>query len=194
MRKLLTLLTATIVSALPLAAQEADAPNGGLLTPSGGLMVWTLVIFLLVLAILSWKAYPAILASVRAREKALEDAIAAAKKDREEAAALLAEHRKAIEATRDEAQKIITDARAAGEKVRADVVEQAHKEQQSILERARAEIIAERDRALAELRRQTVDLAVRAASKVIERNLDVEANRAVVESFLASIEPVGTKR
>jgi ATP synthase, F0 subunit b len=194
MHKLLTLLTATIVTASPLAAQEAEAPKGGLLTPSGGLMVWTLVIFLIVLAILSWKAYPAILASVRAREKALEAAIAAAKKDREDAAALLAEHRKAIESARDEAQKIVADARVSGEKVRTDVIEQAHREQQSMLERARAEIMAERDRAIAELRRQTVELAVRAASKVIERNLDVESNRVVVENFLASIAPTGAQR
>jgi F-type H+-transporting ATPase subunit b len=194
MRKLLTALSATIVTALPLAAQEAEAPKGGLLTPSAGLMFWTLAIFLGVLFILSKFAYPKILEAVEARDKALEDALAAARKDREEAAALLAEHQKAIAATRDEAQKIISDARAAGEKVRTDVIEQAHKEQQSMLERARTEINSEKEKALAELRKQTVELAVRAASKVVERNLDVEANRAVVESFLASIEPAGTKR
>ena len=194
MRKLLTILSASIVTALPLAAQEAEAPKGSLLTPSGGLMLWTLVIFIVVLFVLSKFAYPKILEAVEAREKSLADAIEAAKKDREEAAKLLAEHQKALAATRDEAQKIITDARAAGEKVRADVIEQAHKEQQAMLERARTEIGNEKDKALAELRKQTVELAVRAASKVIERNLDVESNRAVVESFLASIEPVGAKR
>jgi F0F1-type ATP synthase membrane subunit b/b' len=47
---------------------------------------------------------------------------------------------------------------------------------------------------MTELRKQTVDLAVRAASKVIERNLDAESNRAVVENFLASIAPAGTQR
>jgi F-type H+-transporting ATPase subunit b len=194
MRKLLAGLIASIVATLPLAAQEAEAPKGGLLTPNGGLMFWTLLIFAVLLFLLSRFAYPKILAAVESREKALEDAIAAAKKDREEAAALLAEHRKAIESARDEAQKIIAEARASGEKVRVDVIEQAHKEQQAILERARAEIIAERDRAMAELRKQTVDLAVRAASKVIERNLDVESNRDIVESFLASIGPASAKR
>ncbi|MEP7065629.1 MAG: F0F1 ATP synthase subunit B [Gemmatimonadota bacterium] len=194
MRKLLTALSASIVVALPLAAQEAEAPKGGLLTPSAGLMFWTLAIFLVVLFILSKFAYPKILAAVEERDRALEEALAAAKRDREEAAALLEQHRKSIESARDEAQKIITEARAAGEKVRTDVIEQAHREQQSMLERARAEIIAERDRAMAELRKQTVDLAVRAASKVIERNLDAESNRAVVESFLASIGPAGTNR
>jgi F-type H+-transporting ATPase subunit b len=190
MRKILTALSASMVAALPLAAQEADAPKGGLLTPSGGLMIWTLVIFLVVLFILGKFAYPKILGAVEAREKALEDAIEAAKKDREAAAALLAEHTKALAATRDEAQKIIADARAAADKVRTDLIEQAHREQQQMLERARAEIIAEKERAMAELRKQTVDLAVRAASKVIERNLDVEANRTIVESFLASIPPI----
>jgi len=194
MRNLLTAFLASIATALPLAAQEAAAPKGGLLTPSGGLMVGTLVIFAILLFILSRYAYPKILEAVQAREKALEDAIDAAKKDREEAAALLAEHKKTIDATRDEVQKIMSDARATAEKVRTDIIEQAHKEQQSMLERARAEIVAERDRAMAELRKQTVELAVRAASKVIERNLDVESNRAVVENFLASIAPVGAKR
>ncbi len=193
MRKLPIALSASIVTALPLAAQEAEAPRG-LLTPSGGLMIWTLLIFAVTFGILWWKAYPKILEAVEAREKTLSDAIAAAKKDREEAAALLAEHKKNLDATRDEVQKIMTDARATAEKVRTDIVEQAHKEQQSILERARAEITAEKERAMVELRKVTVELAVRAAGKVIERNLDVETNRAVVESFLASIEPVGAKK
>lgn len=194
MRTLLTVVTASLAAALPLAAQEAEAPKGGLLSPNGGLMVWTLVIFALLLFILSRYAYPKILEAVEARDKALEDALAAAKKDRDEAAALLAEHTRQLEAARDEAQKLIASARADGEKVRADVIEQAHKEQQQMLERARAEIVSERDRAIAVLRRETVELAVRAASKVIERNLDVEANRAVVESFLASISPAEAKR
>ena len=194
MRKLLTAFSALLVTALPLAAQEADAPKGGLLTPSAGLMFWTFAIFLVVLFILSKFAYPKILEAVEAREKSLSDAIAAARKDREDAAALLAEHKKTLDATRDEVQQIMTDARATAEKVRADIIEHAHTEQQSMLERARVEIVAEKDRAMAELRKQTVELAVRAAGKVIERNLDVESNRAVVESFLASIAPVGAKR
>jgi len=193
MRNLLTVLTASLAAALPLAAQEARAPKG-LLSPNGGLMVWTLVIFAILLFILSRYAYPKILEAVEARDKAVEDALAAARKDRDEAAALLAEHRKQLDEARDEAQKIISNARTDGEKVRADVIEQAHREQQQMLERGRAEITSERDRAHAVLRRETVELAVRAAGKVIERNLDVEANRAVVENFLASISPADAKR
>lgn len=194
MHKLLTAFSALFISALPLAAQEADAPKGGLLTLNAGLMFWTFAIFLLTFGILWWKAYPKILEAVEAREKTLSDAIAAAKKDREDAAALLAEHQKALDATRDQVQQIMTDARASADKVRADIIEQAHKEQQSMLERARAEITQEKDKAMIELRKQSVELAVRAAGKVIERNLDVEANRAIVESFLATIPPIGAQK
>jgi F-type H+-transporting ATPase subunit b len=192
MRKLLIVLSTSIVAALPLAAQEEPVHRVDLLTPSGGLMVWTLLIFGVTFGLLWWKAYPKILEAVEAREKTLSDAIAAAKKDREDAAALLAEHQKALLQTRDEVQKIMTEARASAEKVRADIVEQAHKEQQSVIERARTEITQEKEKAMVELHKQAVELAVRAAGKVIERNLDVETNRAVVESFLASIPPMTT--
>src|SRR5687767_15880414 len=71
------------------ATEGAEAAQGGLLTPSGGLMSWTLIIFLFLFFVLSRYAFKPITAAVEAREKALEDAIAGAKADREAAAALL---------------------------------------------------------------------------------------------------------
>jgi F-type H+-transporting ATPase subunit b len=56
-----------------------------------------------------------------------------------------------------------------------------------MLERARAEIDAERAKAITELRREAVDLAIMGAGKVIGQNLDRDANRKLVESFLASV-------
>jgi F-type H+-transporting ATPase subunit b len=62
-----------------------------------------------------------------------------------------------------------------------------------MLERARREIEAEKVRAIAELRREAVALAIAGAGKVIENNLDNEANRKIVESFLSSI-PAATQK
>ena len=185
MRKSTTLIAMQLLLALPVAAQ--DEPKSNLLKPDAGLMFWTVVIFLLLFAILAWKAYPAILGAVEAREKALNDALLSAKKDREAAAAALAEQQKKLEQTREEAQKLIAEGRAAGDKVRVDVIGQAKAEHDAMLERARAEIQAERDRALLELRREAVELAVRGASKVLEKNLDDAANRKIVDDYLASI-------
>ena len=185
MRTLLRSLFLVAVAGTPALAQEAHKVD--LLAPNYGLMVWTLVIFLILLGVLSKFAFKPIIAAVEAREQALEDAINSAKRDREEAALLLAQHRAALDASRGEGQKLIADARAAAERVRAELVEQAHAEQAKMLERARAEIDAERAKAIAELRKEAVDLAIMGAGKVIGQNLDRDANRKLVESFLASV-------
>ena len=185
MRTLLRSLVLLAVTASPALAQEAHKVD--LLSPSYGLMVWTLLIFVVLLFVLAKFAFKPITAAVEAREQALQQAMDAAKRDREEAALLLAEHRAALDASRAEGQKLIADARVAAERVRAELVAQAHAEQQRMLERARAEISAERAKAIAELRREAVDLAILGAGKVIGQNLDREANRKLVESFLASV-------
>ena len=176
------------------ATEGAEAAQGGLLTPSGGLMFWTLIIFLFLFFILSRYAFKPITAAVEAREKALEDAIAGAKADREAAAALLAEHRAQIEGARAEAQKMIVEGRQVGEKIRHDMIEETRVQQQDMLERARREIEGEKQRAIADLRREAVDLAIAGAGKVIEKNLDDDSNRKIVESFLSSIPVQPTSR
>ena len=169
------------------AEAGAEAPKANLLSPSGGLMFWTLIIFLILAFVLSKFAFKPITEAVEAREKALEDAINGAKADREAAAKLLAEHQAQIEEARGEAQKMIADGRAIGEKIRAEMVEETRMQQQEMLERARREIDSEKQRAIADLRREAVDLAIAGAGKVIEKNLDDSSNRQIVESFLSSI-------
>ena len=175
------------------APEEATQPVN-LLLPNGGLMFWTLIIFLILFAILGKLVFPKITAAVEAREKALEEAIEGANRDREEAARALAEQLQQIEAARLEAQKIIVEGRQMGDKLRAQMIEETHLQQQQMLERARREIEQEKERAIAELRREAIELAIAGASKVIEKNLDDQANRKIVESFLASIPATETKR
>ena len=176
-----------LLSPAALLAQEAPEGTRTFMKPDTGLMVWTLAIFILLMFVLSRYAFGPITAAVRAREKALEDAIEGAKRDRDAAAKLLQEHQAAIDAARGEAQKIIADGRAVGEKMRTDMIEQTRKEQQDMLERARREIESEKDKAIMQLRREAVDLALAGASKVIEQNLESQKNRQLVESYLASI-------
>ena len=178
-------LVALALSPAALLAQESGTRT--FMKPDTGLMVWTLVIFVLLMFVLSRYAFGPITAAVEAREKALEDAIEGAKRDRDAAAKLLQEHQAAIDAARGEAQKIIAEGRAVGEKLRTDMIEQTRKDQQDMLERARQEIEREKDKAIAQLRREAVDLALAGASKVIEQNLESQKNRQLVESYLSSI-------
>ena len=172
--------------ASPALAQEGGRPS--LLTPHGGLMFWTLAIFLVLFFILTRFAFKPLIAAVAQREQALEEAIQGAKRDREEAARLLAEQQRQIADARAEAQRHIAEGRAVSEKLRNDMLDQARAQQQELVERARRDITSERDRAIADLRREAVDLAIAGAGKVIEKNLDEPSNRRLVESYLASLD------
>jgi F-type H+-transporting ATPase subunit b len=187
------LLLLALLQSGPIAPVESSK-SGDLLTPNGGLMFWTFVVFIVLLIVLGRFVFPKITAAVEAREKALEDAIEAAKRDREEAAGILAEHKRQIDEARVEAQKIIVEGRHAGEKLRAQMVEETQQQQQQMLERARAEIEREKEHAIADLRREAIELAIAGAGKVIEKNLDDQSNRKIVESFLSSIPVTETKR
>lgn len=188
MRTTLTALVALASTAVPAFAQEHAAPQRvDLLSPSGGLMIWTLLIFVVLLFILSKFAFPPILNAVEARERSLQEAIDAAKADREAAAALLAEHQAALAAARAEAQQIIAQGRATAEQMREQMLAETRRQQEEMLERARQDIELEKQRAIAELRREAVDLAIVAAGKVVQRNLDEATNRQLVDAFLETI-------
>jgi F-type H+-transporting ATPase subunit b len=175
-----------LLAATPAFAQE-EGGSVNLLEPHAGLMFWTLLIFIVLLVVLSRFAFKPLTAAVAARERALEEAINGARRDREEASKLLEEQRRQLTDARGEAQRFIAEGRATGEKLRNELLEQTRQQQQELLDRARRDIATERDRAIAELRREAVDLAIAGASKVIERNLDDQANRHLVEGFLSSL-------
>ena len=178
-------------AASPLLAQEAThaaEAKPGLLTVDGGLMFWTLVVFGILFFVLSKFAFGPITQAVRSREEALMQAIEAAKADREAAAKLLAEHRAQIDAARGEAQKFIAEGRATAESIKASMLEETRKQQQELLARARRDIDSEKVAAIAELRREAVGLAIAAAGKVIEKNLDDAQNRKLVEGYLAGMQ------
>ena len=185
-------ITGGLLVAAPLMAQEGGAASGGnILSPNGGLVIWTLVIFLILMGVLSKFAFKPITAAVAAREKALEDALEQARRDRDEAAVQLVEHRRLLEQAHTDAQRIISEGRSAGDSIRQQLIEQTHAQQKALLERARKEIQEERVQALVELRAVTVDLAILGAGKVIEQNLDDRANRKLVDEFLAGLESNG---
>ena len=189
MRSLLLSALMLLLAALPAAAAAAaEGEPVNLLSPHGGLMFWTLLIFLVLFFVL-WKyAFGPITAAVEQRERALEAAIADAKRDREEAARLLAEHKQQMADARGEAQRLIAEGRAIGEKMRTDMLAETRAQQQELLERARRDIAAERDSAIAQLRREAVELAIAGAGRVIEKNLDSAQNRRLVEEFLAGLD------
>ena len=172
----------------PVFAQETGAGGGGPLTVDGGLVIWTLVVFGLLLYVLKRNVWPVLLAAVREREQKLERQLAEAEKNRAEAAALLEEHKRLLAAAKGEAQEILNKAKTVAEKERATLLAKAREEYERLLARARKEIEEEKEKALLALRREAVDLSIAAAAKLLDANLDTEANRRLVTEYLAGLE------
>ena len=184
MRRSSIALTALLVlgNASPLMAAE-----GGLLSPNVGLTFWTIVVFLIVLAILSKFAFPKILGAVEAREAHLRELSEGAERDRREAAAMMEENRRLLEETRLRTQEAINEGRLSAEKIRADMLADTRREQEEILARARRDIAAERESALEAVRAEAVDISMRAAERLVRRNLDAEDNRRLVREYLSQV-------
>jgi F-type H+-transporting ATPase subunit b len=183
MRRSLALLPALLLgSAAPLYAAE-----GGLLNVNPGLTIWTIVIFLIVLGILAKFAFPKILGAVEAREAHLRETIEAAERDRAEAAALLDDSRRQMEEARAKIQSAVAESRTEVERMKAEVLAEARRDQEEMLERARRDIASEREAALDTVRRDAVELTMRAAEKLVRRNLDAEENRRLVREYLGQL-------
>ena len=167
-----------------LFAQHESEGGGGLYDINTGLSVWTLIVFVILLLILRKYAWGPIVDAVDSREKGIQAAIDGAAELNAEAAKLLEEHREQMADARRQASEILAEAKVASERVRKELEEKARTEAQGIVERALAEIERERDGALETLRRESVDLALAAASQLMQESFDQETDRQLVERYL----------
>ena len=152
-----------------------------------GLVIWTWVLFLLTLGILSWKVFPAISGGLEERHAKIQGAIDEARQAREEAEALLAEQKAEIEEARRQSQRILEKARGAGEGLRKEILEEARAQQSAMLEEARREIGLERDRLREDIRAEAVEVALAAAERLLRTKLDAEENRRLVSHFVSDL-------
>jgi len=176
---------------------EAAAEGAKQATPfdiNTALVWWTFVIFLILLAILWRYGWPTILKSVEERERRIQKQLDDAAKANAEAQRLLEEHKKQIAAAHNQAQEILAKAKTVSQQERETLLAKAREEYDALLNRARKDIDAEKEKAIQALRREAVDLSIAAASRVIEANLDTDANRKLVSEFLDSIGQAGKKK
>ena len=173
-----------LILPVPVMAQEG---GGGMFDVNLGLSVWTTLVFLTLLGILWRFAWGPILGAVQAREDGIQDTLDKAANEREEAAKLLAEHRQRMADARRQAQQVIAEGKEAGERVRKDIEEKARAEGDAMIERARESIEREKDAALDELRKESVDLALAAAAKLVQESLDEKKDRELVMGFIEEL-------
>jgi len=154
---------------------------------------WTVIIFLVLLVVLTRWAFPPILGYAAAREKRIQESLDEAKRTRDEAEQLLALQRQELAAAKHEAQQVIAEGKQSAEKVRHELLERARADQQEVVARATADIEREKEKAVEAVRREAVELAISAASKLLEQRLGSDADRKLVQDYLGRVEPGGPR-
>lgn len=154
-----------------------------------GLIFWTIVTFIAVLAVLSKVAWKPLLHALTSREEQIRTALQQAEEAQAEARKLLEENKRQLARAEAHAQQAMREGREMGEKLKSEIMEKANTGARAMVEQAKDEIRRERDAALQQLRGEVADLAVTAASKIIDANLDVNKHRQLVDNVIKDIRP-----
>jgi F-type H+-transporting ATPase subunit b len=165
------------------------ASSGGfLITPNVGLMVWTLLLFVLSMAFLAKYAFPRISEALDKRQHAIEDSIDHAERVRHEADELLAEYRERLHEARQQAEEILERARKTADRHEQRSEEHAKEERDRLMDQTRRDIESETRRAIDAIRREVADLTVAATEKVTRKTLTEDDQRRLVEEALSELD------
>jgi F-type H+-transporting ATPase subunit b len=178
------------IGALPLAAEKAGEESGGsfLVSPGLGLMIWTLVLFLFTMWVLSKVAFPKIQEALDKRASAISESIEAAERQRKESDELLAEYRSRLAEAREQADDIMARARKSAETAEAEAAAAGREKREELVEAAKRDIEAETRRSLDQIRQEVADLTVLATERVTRKSLNPEDQKRLVEEALGEVD------
>ena len=178
------------IGALPLAAEAAGEEGGGsfLVSPGLGLMIWTLVLFLFTMWVLSKLAFPKIQEALDKRAKTIAESIDAAERQRRESDELLAEYRGRLAEAREQADDIMARARKSAETFEAEATVAGKEKREDLVNAAKRDIEAETRRSLEQIRKEVADLTVLATEKVTRKSLDAADQKRLVEEALSEVD------
>jgi F-type H+-transporting ATPase subunit b len=179
-----------IASFLLIAQEGGGEESGGdfLVTPSLGLMIWTLLAFGVTLYLLNKFAFPRIAEALDRRRLAIEESIDHAERTKREADELLEEYRARLREAREQAEQIVVRARRASDSLQDDAKAAASKQREELLASTRRDIEAETRRALEEIRKEVANLTVVATEKVTRKSLTPEDHRRLIEEALGEVD------
>ena len=170
-------------NSIDVECQEAPSP----IVPETNELIWGGFGFLLVFAFLFWKGYPAIKKTMDDRTEKIRGDLESAEAQRVEAEKVLAGYNSQLTDARNESARIIEEARQTADSVRTERIAAIDGEIAEMRQRAASEVEASKAQAMADLRGEVTALAIGAAERVVERNLDDATNRALIDSYIDSV-------
>ncbi len=162
-------------------------PEETLLSVEPGLMIWTIIIFVLLLLVLKKFAWKPLIESLSKREQGIRDSVEKAEHLRREAEVLMEENKKLLAKADEESRRIINEGKEYADKVRNELMSKTHEDASRMIQQAKDEIEREKLSALNELKSEVADLAVKAAGKIIDENLDAKKQKKIIDGFIKQI-------
>jgi F-type H+-transporting ATPase subunit b len=159
-----------------------------LISVTPGLMIWTVICFLITLFVLKRYAFGPIQKMLDQRREQIRQSIEEAENARAEARKLLEEHRSLMNEARGEAEQILAEARRTRESMELRMRAETEAERQRRLEDTRREIAAETARALDRIRAEVADLTLEATAIVVGRKLDADRDRELITEAIGSLD------
>jgi F-type H+-transporting ATPase subunit b len=185
--------------AAPVLAQEgaqSNAPHGGeagqpgLLDLNLGSILWVLILFIILAAILYKTAWKNVLAGLKAREDRIRKDIADAEAARARAEATLREYNQQLATAEQKVRDMMAKATSDAEQLAASIRTRALQDSEETMERAKRDIENAREQALSEIYAQTAELSTRIAEKILRRNLNADDQRELVNQSLQEIQTI----
>ncbi len=173
-----------------LAAEAGGAPateSHNPIVPELNELVYSLLAFVVLIVLFKKFAFKPVQQGLEARTKRIRDDLGAAESAKTEAEGVLADYRKQLNDAKGEADRIIDEARKSAEKVKADLLAKTNDEVAELKSKASADIEAARSAALASLQSSVAEIAIELAEKVVEKNLDRDTNKRLIDGFIAKV-------
>ncbi len=165
--------------------------NNPLVQPDPGLYIWTIVTFLVLLALLAKFAWRPLLAALDERQQAIRKSLDDARQAKQDLERVHAESAKILAQARTEAEAIVSSTRTDVNQFREEMRQKAREEAAGIVKNAERQIELETARALQQIRHEAVDLSVTIASKLLQRNVSKDDNARLIEDTFKQIEASG---
>jgi F-type H+-transporting ATPase subunit b len=162
--------------------------SNALIQVTPGLMIWTIIAFLITLFVLKRYAFGPIQKMLDERREQIRRSIEEADNARDEARRLLEEHRALIGQARSDAEGILAEARKTRESMEQRMRDETEAERQRRLEETRREIEAETQRSLERIRSEVADLTLEATSIVVGKKLDADRDRELIADAIDSLD------
>jgi F-type H+-transporting ATPase subunit b len=161
--------------------------NPSLLSVNPGLIIWTIIIFFILLFVLKKIAWKPLLKALNSREESIRSAMENAEKLNKEAEQMIEQNKKDLSEANAKSIALINEAKDMANKVREEIIHKANEDSRKTIDRAKEEIEQQKETALNEMKDEISDIAIKAAEKIISENLDDKKQKKIIDDFLIKI-------